>query len=289
MKYTIRSQKLTVSADSKGAQLTSIRGVDGVEYLWQGDQTVWSDQAPVLFPYVARLTGGEYCYRGKRYSLPIHGFASRMEFEAHAEFGEMRFTLRDTPETQACYPFPFRFAVSYRLEGSRLFQTFSVRNSGQAPMPFGLGAHPGFRVPLEEGLPFQSYAIAFPEAKAPVRIGFTEECFLSGRDVPYPLEKGELPLAHSLFDSDAVVLRGTGSRAVLFSRSGARYVQVDYPDMPYVGLWHRPKTEAAYVCIEPWLSLPSRQGVVEDLERQPGLYSLPAGETWQTVVSYTFG
>ena len=42
------------------------------------------------------------------------------------------------------------------------------------------------------------------------------------------------------------------------------------------GIWHMPHTDAPYVCIEPWSSLPSRKGVVEDLETQENLQALKA-------------
>lgn len=56
--------------------------------------------------------------------------------------------------------------------------------------------------------------------------------------------------------------------------------RVTYPDMPYLGIWHMPKTDAPYICIEPWSSLPSRKDVVEELSKQNDLVSLPAGETY---------
>lgn len=47
-----------------------------------------------------------------------------------------------------------------------------------------------------------------------------------------------------------------------------------YPKMPYVGFWHMPETDAPFLCIEPWSSLQSRDGIVEDISTQPGLNSL---------------
>ena len=46
----------------------------------------------------------------------------------------------------------------------------------------------------------------------------------------------------------------------------AKEICVTYPNMTYLGIWHMPKTDAPYICIEPWSSLPSRKNVVEDLE-----------------------
>ena len=44
--------------------------------------------------------------------------------------------------------------------------------------------------------------------------------------------------------------------------------------MSYLGIWHMPKTDAPYICIEPWYSLPSRKEVVEELETQLRLVSI---------------
>lgn len=35
-----------------------------------------------------------------------------------------------------------------------------------------------------------------------------------------------------------------------------------------------PRMDAPYMCIEPWSSLPTRKGIVEDLETQPSLVPL---------------
>ncbi|MBE6766508.1 MAG: aldose 1-epimerase family protein, partial [Ruminococcaceae bacterium] len=57
MLITIKNDKIEVAIDTMGAQLMSIKS-DGCEYLWQGDPAYWSNRAPNLFPYIARLTEG---------------------------------------------------------------------------------------------------------------------------------------------------------------------------------------------------------------------------------------
>jgi len=64
-------------------------------------------------------------------------------------------------------------------------------------------------------------------------------------------------------------------------------VRLIAPDFPIFGCWHMPKTDAPYVCLEPWSSLPSRSGVIEDLKTQPDLICLPAGEVYRTQWSLT--
>ncbi len=42
-----------------------------------------------------------------------------------------------------------------------------------------------------------------------------------------------------------------------------------------------PKTDAPYVCIEPWTSLPSRQDVVEEFSCKSDMIQLEPGKTYE--------
>ena len=279
---TIGNDWLTVSANSLGAQLWSIRSGDGTEYLWQGDPAYWSDRALTIFPYVARLWQGQYVLDGETHRMPIHGFAPESEF-ALAEKTDTRMVLvlESNEETYAQYPRYFVFRVVYALEGNALSVAYEVENRDARTMYFGLGGHPGFNVPLEKGLRFEDYRLRFGAACAPVRVGFSADCFVNGEDAPFPLEDGTaLPLAHSLFDDDAIVLRDMAREVTLEAPGRLRSVTVAFPDMPYLGIWHWPKKDAPYVCIEPWRSLPARRGETAVLERQEDLVSLAPGQTY---------
>ena len=50
--------------------------------------------------------------------------------------------------------------------------------------------------------------------------------------------------------------------------------------MNCLGLWHTPKTDAPFICIEPWHGLPSMDGVIEDLKNQKGVIKLGANKTY---------
>ena len=84
------------------------------------------------------------------------------------------------------------------------------------------------------------------------------------------------------------MLRDCGSQVTLRSAKGKRAVKAEFAGIPFLGIWHQPNMAAPYVCIEPWCSLPSRQDVVEDLETQPTLLSLPARERYVASVRFTF-
>lgn len=280
--YSLDNGVLSVRVSSIGGQLLSVKK-DGKEYLWQGDPAFWEDRAPNLFPYIARLTKGTYTVHGKEFHLPIHGFLPAAEMKAEAQEESLLVLRLDADEsTLACYPFVFTLRIRYELNQDTLRIAYEVENGGEEDMYFGIGGHPGFQAPLEDGLSFEDYFLEFEsegqgvtDAQTPVRIGFSPTCFLNGKDEPWPLEKGcRIPLRHDLFDDDAIVLSHTPKTVVLRSEKGGRGVRVRFPHMPYIGFWHAVKKPAPYVCIEPWSSLPSRQDVVEELSEQPGLIHL---------------
>ena len=64
-------------------------------------------------------------------------------------------------------------------------------------------------------------------------------------------------------------------------------VTVKFPNMPFVGFWHAVKTDAPYVCIEPWENLPSVDGKVEKLTDKRNIGSLGAGETYNSTINIT--
>ena len=281
----IENEFLQVTISDAGAELMSIRSADGTEYLWQGDTAYWSDRAPNIFPYVARLTDGCYTYQGKTYHLPIHGFAPTAKFSVRDwEKTSVTFILESNPEYYEMYPFRFRFSLRYHLEGAALHVEMKVENLDEKTMYFGLGGHPGINVPLEDGLCYEDYFLEFPEAHLR-RVEFTPACFITGREEPFPVENNRLPLRHNMFDEDAIVLKGVPGKVTLRSEKGRSAVTLIAPDLPVYGFWHMPRTDAPYICLEPWSSLPSRQDVVEDLETQEDLICLEAGKTYLTTWS----
>ena len=274
----IQNENLALRVDPFGAQMMELRSRQGTQFLWNGGEKYWRDRAPVLFPYVARMTDGSYTLCGERYSMDIHGFAKDTEFKLEKNSStELSFVMEDSEVTLAQYPFHFSMEVKYQLDGKKLHVEYKVENKDKKTMYFGAGGHPGINLPMEAGLSFEDYELEFSRPCEPERILFSSQCFVEGKSA-FALEEGQkLSMRHNLFDEDAIVLEGTSGEVTLKSEKGERGVRISYPDMPYVGFWHMPHTESPYVCIEPWSSLPSRQGAKEDLEKQENLVSLQAG------------
>ncbi len=286
---TIHNDHLTVTLDSCGAVLHSIQ-YDSCEYLWQGDPTYWRRRDAQLFPYVGRLTEGVYTYQGKQYPLSTHGFCIGTEFAVGETTGtSVEFVLTDSEQTMAQFPFHFVFRVIYSLQDNKIVKTCLVENKDEKKMHFGIGGHPGFNVPLNGEGEFTDWYLEFGQESQPVRMDLDPENYrFAGTQQPFPLEHGKvIPLTHSLFDLDAVVLGQMPRTITIKSEKSRRSVTVEYPHMPFLGLWHAPKTDAPYVCIEPWVSLPSHSTYIEDLETQAHLIALEAGKTYENVTTIT--
>ncbi|WP_302199871.1 aldose 1-epimerase family protein [uncultured Gemmiger sp.] len=282
MEAWLCSDELRVGISSLGAELLSVkrRSRPDFEYLWQGGPEYYPHRAIHIFPYVGRSTGGVCRLGGELYQMPLHGFAAGLEFDCRVvSESEAVFSLRSCEETRRMYPRDFVLTAVYSLEGSSLRLKHTVENLSSEPMYFGLGLHPGFNLPLEEGRVFGDYGLAFPRAALPMQVGMTEFCFRTGDSSRLTLGDGKtLPLSHSMFDNDALILDMTGGEAVLSAPGSEHSVTIRYPDMRYLSIWHTPKTEAPFLCVEPMTSLPARQDVVEALEAQEDLITLePSG------------
>lgn len=290
MLIALENEFLKLTVDTVGTQMMSLSDGD-TEYLWQGNPTYWPDRAPTLFPFIGRLTNNSYRFRGKTYPMSIHGFAAQSEFSP-VEQGSDYVVLSYASNIASLifYPFDFALDITYRLAKTTVEITYTVRNYGRDTMPFGIGGHPGFRVPFEEGERFEDFYLEFTVPCQPDRVGFTPAVYLSGHDEAYPLEEGKIiRLRHDLFDEDAVILKNMCREITLRSETNSHFVKVAYPQMPYLGIWHWPQTDAPYVCIEPWSSLPARQDVVEEFSCKSDLIHLLPGKTYENTWTITIG
>lgn len=286
MIYTIKNDRLSVNVSDFKAELHSIVSVkNGREYLWQGDEQFWRDRAIIPFPVCCRLTDNKYIYNGKTYEMRPHGFL-QASTPAVVEKTDDSITLRleSNDELKAIYPFDFTLDVKYTLVDNAVKHEITVYNNGDGMMYFSTGGHPGINIPFCGGK-FEDYYIEFPEAGDVKMVYLTDERFRTGEYVDFPLRDGKyLDMVHSLFDRDAIFLVGTGSKAILRNRNNANEaVIVDHSasNCPYLGMWHKPLTEAPYCCIEPFFGTPSLDGVVDDIAKKDDIVALSAGESFR--------
>lgn len=267
----------------QGAELRSFTHA-GEEFIWQRDAAVWADSAPILFPVIGRLKDGGYRHEGRRFTLPIHGFARACRFAVVAQSaGSATLVLTENQVTLAAYPFRFELKVSFTLQERSLRVRYEVLNPGSAALLFSLGSHPGLRIP-DSARGLSDWSLLFDDGETP-------ECFRLDGDLlstaPSPLafaDPGRIALSSALFDADALIFKQLRSRVVrLVDSSGRVRLAMDTGGAPSLGLWAR--GGAPYVCFEPWHGYDDDHAVSGELADKPGIVSLAPGALFASTYS----
>ena len=285
MTYRIENEFLVAEIAELGAELVSLKlKDDGCEYIWQGDEKYWTGHAPIMFPICGRLIDGKYTYRGKSYELGCHGFARHTKFSlVGAKNDEITLSIKSDDSTREIYPFEFIFTVTFSLVGKALSVKYNVKNTDSRELIFTLGGHPAFNVPLTSGEKFEDYYIEFARECDATVLSMNDKCFCDGNDKLFTQGGTKrIDLRHSLFDIDAIFLYNTAKKASLLSNKSKKGVTLTFDNFKYMGLWHKPQSDAPYICIEPWCGSPDFAGEVGDLEAKADMIHLPVGYSYST-------
>ena len=127
-----------------------------------GDKRGTRSGIPWLFPFPNRIEKGRFTWRGKDYELPvsdafgnaIHGFVMDRPWrvvaaDSQLAIAEFQLSL-DAPERLPLWPSDFLIEVRYTLREACLRADVRIVNAGNQPLPWGLGTHPYFKVPLSQ-------------------------------------------------------------------------------------------------------------------------------------------
>jgi galactose mutarotase-like enzyme len=278
MEYTLENEYLRLTFSTLGGELRSIiNKKNAKEYLWQGNPEFWTGRSPNLFPIVGRVKEGKYRLGSNVYTIKSpHGFVRISELEVREKTADkITFGISSSQETLTVYPFEFDFNVTFTLSGNKFDVKYDVKNTDSKTMYFSVGAHPGFNIPINDGEKFEDYSIVFENDCEPNEV-ICDNCYITGEKRPFALVNNRvIPLRHNLFDNDAIILSDMKSRKLkVCSEKSDNSITVDFNDFEYLGIWHKPMTEAPYICIEPWNGLPSEVTSDEELTKKPAIITL---------------
>lgn len=283
MNIELKFGKTTAVIACKGAEMISFKGNDGREVIWQADPKVWAGHAPVLFPVMGNVKDGKVMIDGVSYPMSKHGFCREADFvvaKRGDDFVDLVLTANNA--TRTMYPFDFAFHVVYTLCENGFRTDFVVENKSDKPMPFNVGGHPAFIVPMEDGAAYTDYQIVFP-CKEEGRSQLVATGFVDGEEI-IPLEDGRiLQLKHDWFDEkDTLVFADMNSRsAELVHKVSGKGLRISYPKMEVLAVWSKPVTHGDYVCLEPWHGLPSLANESGKFEDRPYVTMLAPGMSHQ--------
>lgn len=271
----IASGDLTARVNPLGAELWSLTDAAGREYMTGADPAFWTGHAPLLFPIVGALNGGHYRLNDREYALAKHGFARTSQFACvEASESAALFRLADSGETRAVYPFAFELLMDFRLSGWTLEMRATVRNAGDAAMPFSFGFHPAFAWPLP-GAEKGAHRVAFSEDEPqPVR-RIDSAGLVLPEPQPTPVQGRSFTPDAALFDADALIWDTLHSRALIFGVEDGPILHIACPDTPMLGIWQKPG--ANFLCIEPWQGMADPRGFDGDFRDKPGVVTLSPG------------
>lgn len=270
--YTVKSNGTSLSIDTKGAQISSLK-IGGLEYIWQRGEE-WNGSAPILFPIVGELKGEgkSTIIKGKPYHITIHGFAGKQEYfcETVSE-DEVIMSFESNQETRRQYPYDYKFSVKFKVFDGGFKQTFIIENKSPERMPYIVGAHPGFRCPLFSGDKFEDYKIVFEKNETAEAYRIDVDGLVDDSKSEKVFENGrEIPLKHSIFDTGALLFEKLNSKSVKLINKNGKGVRMDYPDFDYFGIWKMKSPSAEYVCLEPWTGM-------NDCYSEDGIYEHKKG------------
>jgi len=267
---TISNSNLTAQINHFGAELFSLKNHENQEYIWEGNPSFWGKHSPILFPIVGTLKNNSYNYEGKEYQLSRHGFAREMEFKLVKQSeSSATFSLTSSEESRKVYPFDFELQVVYTLDENKLIIGYNIINKNNGVMPFSIGAHPAFALPK----PFKAYALTFeyPEILTSFEL---ENDLLSDKSTTIEMIDNQVPLDYSLFEKDALIFKRLQSKNITILDNKNPLLRVQFDDFPNLGIWT--KSNAPFLCIEPWLGYSDTVHSSGDILEKEGIQLLEA-------------
>jgi galactose mutarotase-like enzyme len=261
---TIENQYFQAEIDLHGAQLTHLyhKKAD-FDYLW--NNSAWNKHAPLLFPAIGRSNQEQYLLNHHPYPMPQHGFIADQDFQVISQTeSEVSLQTEATAATKKFFPFDFVLEVTFGLTSAGLKSFFTVINNSKKVMPFSLGSHPAFNVPITSKTEFSDYYLEFAgdfelplkafeiiKAPAPYRTGKIET-FANQKRVP---------LTHDLFSKGLRIIANQQVKQVkLASDKTEHQIIVKLDDFPNVCLWTKEDKNLSFLCIEPFSGLPDILG-----------------------------
>jgi galactose mutarotase-like enzyme len=267
----LQNEHITAGISTLGAELQSLEHRLHGNVIWRRNEHYWNRFAPILFPIVGRLLQDQYRCGNETYTMKQHGFARDEVFEVSEQTAtKVRLRLSDNERTRQQYPFAFELIVAYALVGQAISIQYEVRNTGNTPLNFSIGGHPGFHI---AGALSDYYLDFGGDYQLPQHL--IEGNYYSGKTRAIALSR-QFVLEDKFFESDAIVLKNPPFQSLGFGRVGSgRIFTFHGHDWSALGLWTKPG--APFFCIEPWWGWADAIHATGNLEEKEGIRVLAPG------------
>lgn len=270
--FKISNSFLFVLISDLGAELKQIvNPKTNLHYLWEGDESYWSESSPILFPTVGRMKDCKYYIDEKEYEIGCHGFLRNKKFCINnITTNSISFSYISTSEDYKAFPFKFKFVQKYTLEEQCLILNSYVYNLENSEMPFSIGFHPGFNVGIDD---FSSCKLTFNKELKKAKM--SEDClFIS--EIDSNINKNEMFLDYKMFKNDALIFTSWNGWVNLSTK---KYnIEFYSPQLEVLTLWTNPKKNSPYICVEPCSTVPGDKNGHINITNRRGYFIIKENE-----------
>ena len=254
---------------------------------------------PVLMP-PSRIADGTFEFMGRRYQFEkneggknhIHGLVRNRPWRVAAAragdedgaFIQTRISSDDHPDMLRSLPHSFELRLSFRLKDGTLSIEVMAINNGADPMPFGLGFHPYFKVPLAGDSSKASCFIKLPAAKRWELIDLLPTGKILPVEGKYDLRSGRSLDGLILDDVFTDVAPVAGEDVIRCEywdeRAGAGIIFEAGVEFPHWVVYTGRTADTDFVCLEPYTWIPNAPNVNLPAELT-GMRALTQGESFR--------
>ena len=158
-----------------------------------------------------------------------------------------------------------------------------MTNIDVKPLYFSVGAHPAFKVPLEEAYQFNDYYLEFNQSESAGKWPITAEGLIDENPIPFFHSNNRINLSKELFYGDALVFKHLESSSIRLSNDQSKHgFLFSWSEFPFMGIWSA--KDAPFVCIEPWCGIADSVNATGELRDKEGMILLTPGQntnrTW---------
>lgn len=291
MIYTIKNNYLNVEISSNGAEIKKIV-YNNIDYLHNSDPKYWGRSAPLLWPNIGTIKNDKAMINGTEYPMKKHGFLRDTECELYLQKEDsITFKASSNDETLKLYPFNFTILITYKLVENKIISTLKFTNYSKEAMPFNLGLHPAFKVPLYEDEKFEDYQIIFGKTgtyEMPVVNLNDGTIDFMQRNKSF-VNMDTLPLNYPDYDNDALIFENINTKVVTLKHKNKNQgVIFDFEDFPMLGIWTPFNTKAPFICLEPWIGCADTPTTDGDFTKKRDLIWLEQNQSKEIKYELTF-
>jgi galactose mutarotase-like enzyme len=279
--FSINNEHLNILVNKNGAELSSVLQLNNqFEFMWNANPAVWNRHAPVLFPIVGKLNNNKILINDNLYEMGQHGFARDCEFELVNKTNfSLTFLLDSNSKTIEKYPFNFKLFIIYSFTQNKnqLQITYKIENNSSAEMPFSIGAHPGFKLPVAD---LNQYEINFNSLNK-IERHLLKDGLFNNETETINLVNHHLNLSKELFDKDAIVIKDCATKKIALKHKFSNYeVSCELNDFTDFGIWAK-KGNEDFVCLEPWLGYADNIDFEGNIDDKKGIIKLAANSSFE--------